>query len=317
LNALKSKPSTAEQLMSENSILIIDSNEAFATILKEGLEQGSEYHATVTSSGDEALQALSHAEFELVIVDLGLTDPDGVAFARTLREQRPDQRLMLIPFMGEGLPSELADLDIQGVLTKPFFFPELPGIVGKALGRELDEGPSIEVPPPPIEEMPAIAETLAPTEAPPIAAPPPAVQSVEPAPADAERLAEVRKRITEKRMQRIVQAMNSLALDINAEAVILTCAGGLLAHAGRLADDKANELARIVGENWHTSAQVAKILGRRQRRFEQSVEGGEHMFYSLTISEDIVLSAALSNSVPLGMIRHSAKSTADALRQLV
>jgi len=302
--------------MSENSILIIDSNEAFATILKEGLEQGGEYRVTVTSNGDAALQALSNAEFGLVIVDLGLTDPDGATFARTLREQRPDQRLMLIPFMGEGLPPEMADLDIQGVLTKPFFFPELPGIVGKALGRELDEGPSIEAPSPSVE-TPAIVEAPAPAEAPAIAAPPHTVQTVEPAPADAERLTEVRKRITEKRMQRIVQAMNSLALDINAEAVILTCAGGLLAHAGRLADDKANELAQIVGENWHTSAQVAKILGRRQRRFEQSVEGGEHMFYSLTISEDIVLSAALSNSVPLGMIRHSAKSTADALRQLV
>jgi CheY-like chemotaxis protein len=302
--------------MSENSVLIVDSNEAFATILKEGLEQGGEFRATVASSGNEATQALTAAEFELVIVDLGLTDPDGATFARTLREQRPDQRLMLIPFMGEGLPSELADLDIQGTLTKPFFFPELPSIVGKALGRELDNGPAfLEAPSvvetPPVTELPPIAETPA------AAIPPPVATAAEPEPADAKRLAEVRKRITEKRMQRIVQAMNSLALDINAEAVILTCAGGLLAHAGRLADEKADELAQIVRENWRTSAQVAKILGRRQRRFEQSVEGGEHMFYSLTISEDIVLSAALSNSVPLGMIRHSAKSTADTLRQLV
>jgi CheY-like chemotaxis protein len=297
--------------MSKDSILIIDSNEAFATILKEGLEQGGEYRATTTSSGDEASKSLSTAEFDLVIVDLGLEDPDGATFARTLREQRPDQRMMLIPLMGEGLPSELVDLEIQGVLPKPFFFPELPGIIGSALGRELDTAP-------PIADTPTVAEAPPVVTAPPVAAPPPpTVEAAEPSATAAERIAEVKSRISEKRMQRIVQAMNNLAQDISAASVILSCEGGLIAHAGRLSAQEATGLAQVVGENWRTSARVARILGQEQLRFEQSVEGGEHMFYSLAVAEDIILSAAVSTNTPLGMIRHSTKSTADALQRLV
>ncbi len=288
----------------EHSVLIVDSNTAFATILQEGLEQGGEYRATVVSSGDEALQALNTAGFDLVIVDLGLADPDGAALARTLRQQYADLRLMLIPLMGEELPSELADLDIQGILTKPFFFPELPGLIGDALARTVGQGlGSAEV------------ET---TAEPPVATEPPsAAEIVEPDTAASARLAEVRERISERRMQKIIRVMTDLSQEINAEAVILTCGGGLIAHAGRLSAEEAAGLAQVVGENWRTSARVAKILGQEQLRFEQSVEGGGHMFYSLAIAEDIILSAALSISMPLGMIRHRAKATADALRSSI
>jgi len=108
-----------------HQILIVDSNTAFATMLQESLEQGGEYRATMATSGDEALQALTAADFDLAIVDLGLSDPDGATLARALRQQRPDLRLMLIPLVGEEPPPELADLDVQGTLPKPFFLPEL------------------------------------------------------------------------------------------------------------------------------------------------------------------------------------------------
>ena len=294
-------------MSNKQSILIVDNNVAFATILKEGLEQGGEYHATVTGDGDEALQALSDAEFDLVIVDMGLTDPDGATLARTLRQQNADLRLMLIPLMGEELSPEVADLDIQGVLSKPFFFPELPGIISGALEQNVGEAPSVAA-------EPAAAEPLVSVTPEPPLAP---AENTEPDTPPTDRLAEVREGISEKRMQRITQAMTGLTQEVNAEAVILTCKGGLIAYAGRLPAEKANELAQVVGENWHTSARVARILDREQLGFEQSVEGGEHMFYSLAVVEDIILSAALSTGVPLGMIRHRAKATADALRRLI
>ena len=74
-------------------ILIVDSNEAFATILQESLEQDGEYRATVTTGENEALQALATAEFDLAIVDMGLADPDGAMVARTLRQQQAGLRL--------------------------------------------------------------------------------------------------------------------------------------------------------------------------------------------------------------------------------
>ncbi|RLC63044.1 MAG: hypothetical protein DRI48_08875, partial [Chloroflexi bacterium] len=119
------------------SILIVDSNAAFAAILQEGLEQNGEYHTTVAASGDEALEALATDEFDLAIVDLGLTDPDGITLAHALRERQADLRLMLIPLMGEQIPSELSDLNVQGILPKPFFFPELPGRIADALAQNV------------------------------------------------------------------------------------------------------------------------------------------------------------------------------------
>jgi predicted regulator of Ras-like GTPase activity (Roadblock/LC7/MglB family) len=169
---------------------------------------------------------------------------------------------------------------------------------------------------------PAIAEEAAQVaQAPAAAAPPPPslvlpVQQ-EPDQAAVERLAEVRGRISEKRMQRIVQAMNGLAQDLSADVVLLSCVGGLIAHAGRLAAEEADGLAQVVSENWRTSVRVAQILGREQIRFEQSVDGGQHMLYSIAIAEDIILSAAMSTSSPLGMVRHSSKATAATLQRLI
>ena len=277
-------------------ILIVDSNKAFATMLQESLEQGSDCRATVATGGDEALQALTTAEFDLAIVDLGLTDPDGITIARALRQQRADLRLMLIPLMGEELPSELADLDVQGVLPKPFFLPELPGRIADALARPVGGGPDLaEV------TEPDISSGL------------PVVSSDErPVVSSDERLAVLREHISE-----IIQEMNTLSQEINAEAVILTCRGKLIAHTGRLSAEGSDALAQVVAESWRTSARVAQILGQEQLRFEQSTEGGEYVFYSLAVTQDVILSAALHVSVPLGMIRHRAKSTADALRALI
>jgi len=266
----------------EHSVLVVDSNVAFSTMLREGLEQNGGYSVTTASNGDETLQALASSEFDLAIVDLGVEDPDGATLARMLRQQKPTLRLMLIPLMGEEVPPELGDLPVQGILPKPFFLPELPGRIADALAQPSPSGQAVA-------EM-AAAKPIAPS----------GQFSVPP-----------------ERLPEITQAMTRLFQEINAEAVILTCGGNLIAHTGRLpAEDSAN-LAQVADESWRTSARVARILGREQLRFEQSVEGSEHMFYSLAVAEDIILSVALRISVPLGMIRHRTKAAAETLRALI
>jgi len=279
----------------EPSILILDSDVAFATVLQESLEQSGEYHATVATNGDEALQELATRGYDLAIVDLGLTDPEGAVIARALLQEQSDLRLMLIPLVGEEIPAELADLKVQGVLPKPFFFPELPGRIADALAQPVGAGPSREVA---VGAGPGreVANETAPVDV--VVAP--------------ERLAVQPELIPE-----ILQYMKLLSQEISSEAVILTSGEDLIAHTGRLSAEDADGLAKVVGDSWRTSARVAKILGREQLRFEQSVEGGEHMFYSLAIAEDLILSAALRVSVPLGLIRHRTKSTAEKLRGLI
>jgi CheY-like chemotaxis protein len=271
-------------MTSEYSVLLVDSDEAFATMLQQSLEQSGEYRATVTTNGNEALQALDRGSFNLAIVDPSLTDPDGTAVARKLRQRQAELRLLLIPFMGEQIPSELADLDTQGVLPRPFFLPELPGRIADAIAQ-------------PIGGRPAAAPAPEPST------------STPPTP--------VRASIPQARMEEATRTMKTLSQELNADVVILTCRGELIARTGRLSADEAQGLAQAVGESWQTSARVAQILGQEQLRFEQSVEGGAHMLYSLAVAEDIILSVALRANIPLGLIRHHTKATAEAVRPLV
>ncbi|MFL7792103.1 MAG: response regulator, partial [Anaerolineae bacterium] len=120
-------------MSNEQAILVVDSNEGFATLLKESLEQDGGYRVALTTNGNDALQTLSSFPFDLAIVDMGLQNPEGIVLARQLRQQKADLRLMLIPIQGEELLPEASDLDIQGVLPKPFFLPELPGRIADAL----------------------------------------------------------------------------------------------------------------------------------------------------------------------------------------
>ncbi|MCJ7736829.1 MAG: hypothetical protein MUQ10_05870, partial [Anaerolineae bacterium] len=119
---------------------------------------------------------------------------------------------------------------------------------------------------------------------------------------------------TESDDSSIDQFLRNLANELNAEAVILSLQERVIAQISRLSTDEVTRLARVVVDSYHTSTRVAEILGKEQLRFEQSIEGGEYVFYSLAVSEDLILSVAVQHGVPLGMIRHRAKETADAIR---
>jgi CheY-like chemotaxis protein len=256
--------------------------------------------------------AASH--FNLAVVDLGLTEPDGATVARRLREAQPDLRLVLIPLVGETLPPEVADLSTQGVLPKPFFLPELAGRIAAA--RRASFQPVVR-PSPSVTDPFAAAPLSAATAVPEAAVRPAALaDSVFSAPVEPTRGVEER-RLLDADNPELSRRMTTLAREIHAQVVILTQGRHLLAAVGQLSADDTDGLVQAVAESWHTSARIAQILGREQLRFEQSIEGGEYMFYSLAIADDVILSAALRADVPLGMIRHRAKQATDALRSLL
>jgi len=273
------------------SVLIVDSNKAFATMLQESLEQEGQYRATAAGSGDEALQAISAEAFDLAIVDLGLDGSDGTVVARELRQQQSDLCLMLIPLEGEEVPEALADISIQGTLTKPFFLPDLPDCIEKAL-----EEPIVSVEP---------SEPAEPAE------PEEIIEQT------AEEDFEDFQGIEDFDVPKIAGELKRLSREINADAVILTRGEDVIASAGRIQADKLNELAQVVAKCWRTSVRMAQILGREQRRFEQSVEGGEYVFYSLAIAEEVILSMAMRTKTRLGIIRHQAKKSAKALKTMI
>lgn len=303
-------------MSSRPSILIVDGNPGFAGLLKESLEQDGQYRTAVTTNGDEALQALSATAYDLAIVDLGLREPDGTELARTMRQRKAELRLILIPVRGDEIPPELSDLSIQGILPKPFFLPDLPQCISDALALAVGEATGSRERQP---DSKTGEETTTPDKASSEAdgaritqqfATPSEEEIAEARAGDP--VAEVREHIPE-----IAEKMNALAQDVNAAAVLLTCKGRLISHTGRVAVDEAMGLAQAATESWRTATRVGEILGQSLKQYEHSTEGGEYTFYSLSVVEDIILSIALNTHVPIGMVRHSVKGTADALRSLL
>jgi CheY-like chemotaxis protein len=272
------------------SILIVDSNVGFAGMLQQSLEQDGDYRATVAHDGRQALQAASQDTFDLAIVDLGVDvvdDLDGATLAHRLREQQSDLRLMLIPLSGDTLPEDWDDLDVQGTLPKPFFLPDLPDLLEAAMTRPM-AGPVAP---------PELVEPVSTPDQPPTAVEPPLGPT--------------------GCSPRVMGEIENLAQEINAAAVLLTRGEDVLGSVGPLHPRHVSELARIVAQSYRISGQVAEILGRERRHFEQSIEGGEQTLYSLTVVEDMILSAALRGDIALGILRHRVRSAARRIRQLV
>lgn len=309
-----------------HSILVVDSDHAFATILKEGLETTDEYQVTLAHAGSDALESVVERNFDMVIVDMGLPDVRPVTLVKAIREAKPSMRLMLIPLFGQQVPDELVDLKIQGVLPKPFFVGDLPHIVGKGLGAEpLTEPASASLPElnaavPNKSSLAAVAE----------AQPAPALSWELPAdedrPLPIEPLSdEVPAGYSEEALARlqakedgIVRLLKSLNREVPAESIMVTLGPQLIAFAGLLGREQTAKLAALVAATTEASARSAAFLGEPDGRFEQSLhEGSEYRLYSLSLAEGLVLSLALSSGVPLGSLRYRARQTAEELLELL
>jgi DNA-binding response OmpR family regulator len=308
------------------SILVVDSDHAFATILKEGLETTGEYQVTVAHAGSDALESVVEHPFDMVIVDMGLPDVNPVRLMKAIREAKPSMRLVVIPLFGQQVADEIQNLKIQGVLPKPFFVGDLPNIVGQALGGELRASST--------PSMPELkVATPARRSALPVKEPPPTLPAVQEPPQDEETVtrsaiessppkaaahsSETMTRLRAKEPQ-IVQLLKSLNREVRAESVMVTLGAQPVAFAGLLGLEQASQLARLVAETTDAAARAAAFLGEPEGRFEQSMhEGAEYRLYSLSLSKGLVLSLALSSDVPLGTLRYRARQIAEELLELL
>ncbi len=286
-------------------ILIIDSDAAFATILKEGIEMGGEYEATVVTTALDARKMAAPGRLAMAIVDMGLDDADPLELLQSLRDADSDLRLMVIPL--EELPEEVLQLGIQGTLPKPFFLPDIPAQIEEAMNRPAGAAPAesgqrqwLDEP----KEKVIEAEMSLPAS------------GMESEPKT--HLADTMLAHLASESHRLTEHLRYLSRELNADAVLLTYRSELVAYAGHFGRADAERLAQVVVESWQASARVAAALGRETVRFEQSLhEGEDYLLYSLAAAPDIVLSAALRSDRPLGMIRYNTKQTAKDLEPLL
>lgn len=96
-----------------------------AQMLAKGLREHA-YAVDVATTGRQAVALVADIDYELMILDLGLPDVDGLALCRRLRANGSTAAILMLTARG-GVPSRIAGLDsgADDYLTKPFDFDEL------------------------------------------------------------------------------------------------------------------------------------------------------------------------------------------------
>jgi DNA-binding response OmpR family regulator len=106
-------------------ILIVEDEERIASFLTKGLK-GAGYGVTWAASGAEALALARAAPVDLMILDLGLADMDGMAVLARLRAAGVGPPVIILTAR-TGVTDTVAALEggADDYLTKPFRFAEL------------------------------------------------------------------------------------------------------------------------------------------------------------------------------------------------
>ncbi|HSJ54222.1 MAG TPA: response regulator [Anaerolineae bacterium] len=259
-------------------ILVVDCNAAFATMLKEMLETEGGYQVRVAPGGSAALALLERDRFDLTIVDMDL-DPEEMGYRDLIRRVRrvlPGMRLVLIPLMGQAVPSEAHELNVQGTLSKPFFADDL---------------------------LPRIKEALsAPLAAPPVAAPPRV--AVPPAPASRP----ARSAAGVEPASRIQELLLDLARETRADLVAvlsLQGRGRVVAQVGTVGKE-AESLAGLSLGALQAAQRLARFLGQPDLPFEHNMfESESFRLYLLSLPGNLGLLLAAPLGAPLGAVRQN------------
>jgi DNA-binding response OmpR family regulator len=106
-------------------ILIVEDEARLASFLDKGL-RGNGFTTSLAVDGGSALAAASDEDFDLIILDLGLPDTDGLDVLRILRDQ--GSRLPVVILTARADLSDKVggfNLGADDYVTKPFRFEEL------------------------------------------------------------------------------------------------------------------------------------------------------------------------------------------------
>ncbi len=124
-----------------SSILIIEDEERIASFVEKGLRANG-FATSVAPDGAHGLSLASSGGFDLVILDLGLPDFDGLSLLRRLREGGSRVPVIILTAR-DGVRDTVEGLDggADDYMTKPFRFEEL---LARVRARLREEGAPAE-----------------------------------------------------------------------------------------------------------------------------------------------------------------------------
>jgi DNA-binding response OmpR family regulator len=116
-------PTYAEQPMAR--VLIAEDEANIASFVEKGLAEHG-HTSSVASDGEDAARMASSADFDLLILDLGLPTIDGFEVLRRLRGRGDRLPVIVLTAVDDvSTTVEALDLGANDYLTKPFAFDEL------------------------------------------------------------------------------------------------------------------------------------------------------------------------------------------------
>ncbi|PTS75724.1 DNA-binding response regulator [Sphingomonas sp. HMWF008] len=128
-------------------LLLVEDNARLARLIREGLDQQG-FAVDWCETVDGAEHALKINDYDLLLLDLGLPDGEGLDLVRALRRRRDTMPILILTARG-GLDDRVLGLDAgaDDYLVKPFQIPELAARCrallrrpGASLGTELTVG---------------------------------------------------------------------------------------------------------------------------------------------------------------------------------
>ena len=108
-----------------SNILVVEDSERIASFIVKGL-QSHAYQVTYTPNGEDALKLSAAAEFDLVILDIGLPGIDGFAVLEQLRGSGNEIPVIVLTAR-DSVDNTVASFEggADDYMSKPFSFEEL------------------------------------------------------------------------------------------------------------------------------------------------------------------------------------------------
>jgi len=123
--------SRPEVQTSSLSVLVVDDEQFVRETLADMLSDLD--HKVVTANGGrDALEKVTHDDFDLVFTDLAMPEMDGWETARAIRKHRPELPVVLVTGYGATAEPPSGELDlVAGIIGKPFDFDQVTGTIAR------------------------------------------------------------------------------------------------------------------------------------------------------------------------------------------
>ena len=121
--------------MSDQRVLIVDDEQRTLMFMRESLVvAGLNAEFVCVSSAEEALQVFGQQTFDVVILDVRMSEMNGLQLLEHLREMDSGARVILVSsYQDASIEASASALGVYHFFRKPFAFEEFTGTVANAL----------------------------------------------------------------------------------------------------------------------------------------------------------------------------------------